>query len=201
MASLLNVLSEKNKAMGSLAISKSGTVVYSRAIGFSLINDKEKKPSSTNTKYRIGSISKMFTTTMIFQLIEEGKITIGTTLDKFFAAIPNAGEITIGNLLNHHSGIHNFTNDPDYTTYMTQPKTQDEMIAVISKNKPDFQPGEKGEYSNSNFVILGYIIEKVTGQPYSKILTERITSKIGLTNTLYGGKTNVNKNDCYTRDK
>jgi D-alanyl-D-alanine carboxypeptidase len=198
MDSLLNVLSDKNKAMGSLAITKNGNVVYSKTIGYSLINEKEKKPSSTNTKYRIGSISKMFTTTMIFQLIEEGKITIGTSLDKYFAGIPNAGKITIGNLLNHHSGIHNFTNDPDYTTYMTQTKTQDEMIAIIAKNKPDFQPGEKGEYSNSNFVLLGYIIEKVTGQPYSKNLTERITSKIGLTNTLYGGKTNVNNNDCYS---
>jgi len=198
MDSLLNVLSEKNKAMGSLSISKNGNVVYSRAIGYSLINDKEKKPSSTLTKYRIGSISKMFTTTMIFQLVEEGRISIGTTLDKYFPGIPNAGKITIGNLLNHHSGIHNFTNDPEYTTWMAQPKTRDEMIAIISKNKPDFQPGEKGEYSNSNFVLLGYIIEMVTGHPYSKNLTDRITSKIGLKNTMYGGKTNVNNNDCYS---
>jgi D-alanyl-D-alanine carboxypeptidase len=196
--SLFNILSEKNKAMGSVAILKNGTVLYSRAIGYSVISDKEKITSSPNTKYRIGSISKMFTSTMLFQLIEESKINLTATLDKWFPTIPNARQITIGNLLNHRSGIHNFTNDPEYTTYMTMSKTQDEMIAIISKNKADFQPDEKTSYSNSNFVLLGYIIEEITGKPYSKNLDERITSRIGLANTYYGGKTNIKNNECFS---
>jgi D-alanyl-D-alanine carboxypeptidase len=196
--SLLNILAEKNKAMGSLAISKNGTVVYSKAIGYSFISGNEKKPATVLTKYRIGSISKMFTATMIFQLMEENKISLNTTLDTYFPTIPNAGKITIGNLLNHRSGIHNFTSDPDYTTWMTQPKSQDEMIAVIAKNQPDFQSNEKTSYSNSNFVLLGYIIEKLTKQSYAKNLKDRITSKIGLANTSYGGKTDVNNNESYS---
>jgi D-alanyl-D-alanine carboxypeptidase len=196
--SLFNILDKNNKAMGSLTLSKNGTVIYSRSIGYSFISDKEKKPASNLTKYRIGSISKMFTSTMIFQLVEEGKLKLNTTIDTYFPTIPNAKKITISNLLNHRSGIHNFTDDPGYTALMTLPKTHDEMIAIISKNKADFQPNEKAAYSNSNFVLLGYIIEKVTNQPYSKNLTDRITSKIGLLNTYYGGKTNISNNECFS---
>ena len=196
--SLLNILAEKNKAMGSLTISKNGSVLYSRAIGYSFISDSEKLSATEKTKYRIGSISKMFTATMIFQLIEEGKLNLNTTLDKYFPKLPNASIITISNLLNHRSGLHNFTDDPDYLTWMTQPKTHDEMLATISKNKVDFQPNEKASYSNSNYVILGYILEKISKQSYIKNLNERITSKIGLSNTYFGGKTNTNNNESFS---
>jgi D-alanyl-D-alanine carboxypeptidase len=196
--SLLNTLAENNKAMGSLTLSKNGTVIYSKAFGYSLISDKEKIPSSNLTKYRIGSITKMFTTTMIFQLVEEGKLKLTETLDTYFPAIPNANKITIDNLLNHRSGIHNFTDDPGYLAMMTEPKTHDELLEIFSKNKADFQPDEKASYSNTNFVLLGYIIEKITKQPYSKNLNDRITSKIGLSNTYYGSKTNLKNNECYS---
>lgn len=196
--SLFDVLAQKNKAMGSLTISKNGHVLYSRAIGDRLISEKEKKPSTTVTKYRIGSITKMFTATMIFQLIEEGRVTLATTLDKFFPSLPNANQITIGNLLNHRSGLHNFTADSEYTTWMTQPKTEDEMLAIISKNKVDFQANEKFSYSNSNYLVLGYVIEKNTGQSYSQNLKERITSKIGLSNTYAGSKTDINNNESFS---
>ncbi len=72
------------------------------------------------------------------------------------------------------------------------------MVAIISKNKPDFEPDEKASYSNSNFVILGYILEKITKKPYATNLKERITSKIGLTDTYYGGKTNIANNESYS---
>jgi len=196
--SLFSILAEKNKAMGSLTISKNGTVLYSRAIGYSSITNDEKKPSTTLTKYRIGSITKMFTATMIFQLIEEEKIKLTTTLDTYFPNIPNAKTITISNLLNHRSGLHNFTSDPEYQLWMTHPKTQEEMLDLISKTKVDFQPNEKAAYSNTNFVVLGYIIEKIDKLAYSKSLEKRITSKIGLSHTYMGGKINLVKNECYS---
>lgn len=196
--SLFNILAEKNKAMGSMTISKNGTVLYSKAIGYSLISENEKTPSTSITKYRIGSISKMFTATMIFQLIEEEKITLTTTLDTYFPNLPNAKKITISNLLNHRSGLHNFTDHPDFTTWMTNPKTQEEMLAVISKYKVDFQPNKKASYSNSNYVVLGFIIEKISNQSYSKNLSERITSKISLVNTYFGSKTNANNNESFS---
>ena len=196
--SLFNILAEKNKAMGSLTISKNGTVLYSKTIGYSFISGKEKIPSTNITKYRIGSISKMFTATMILQLMEEGKIKLSTTLDTYFPTIPNAEKITINNLLNHRSGIHNFTDDANYVQWMTQPKTPEEMLAIIAKNKVDFEPNAKFSYSNSNYVLLGYIIEKITKQSYSKNLKARITSKIGLANTYYGGKPDIGKNESFS---
>jgi len=196
--SLMDILAEKNQAMGSLAISKKGIVVYSRAIGYSYISSNEKLPATIQTKYRIGSISKMFTATMIFQLIEEGKLSLTTTLDKYFPQLPNAGKITISNLLNHRSGLHNFTDDPEYRTWETQPKTQVEMLAIISKSPVDFQPNEKCSYSNSNYVVLGYIIEKISKQSFSKNVSTRITSKIGLSNTYVGAKTDTKKNESFS---
>ncbi|MEI6816555.1 MAG: serine hydrolase domain-containing protein [Bacteroidota bacterium] len=196
--SLFNVLIEKDKAMGSVAISKNGKQIYSRAIGYSFITDSIKIPATTNTKYRIGSISKMFTATIILQLVEEGKTKLTANLDTYFPKLPNANKITIGNLLNHRSGLHDFTSDSAYSTWMTQPKTEDELLSIITKGGADFHPNEKFAYSNPNYIILGYIIEKICKKPYKDILKERVISKIGLVNTYYGDKTDLKNNECYS---
>ena len=194
-----DALAEKNKAMGSLTLAKDGKTLYSRAVGYSRISEKEKQASTVETRYRVGSIAKTFTAVMIFQLTEEGKLKLTDTLDKFYPQIPNAEKITIAQILAHRSGIHSFTNDPDYQTWMMNPKTKEEMLAIIAKAKPDFEPGEKRQYSNSGFVLLGYIIEKVTGKSYQKALKERITSKIGLSDTyLATGKTDVSKKESFS---
>jgi D-alanyl-D-alanine carboxypeptidase len=196
--SLFDVLAAKNKAMGSVALSKDGVILYQRAIGYSAITGSDKVAASTATKYRIGSISKMFTATIILQLVEEGRLTLSATLDQFFPDLPNAGQITISDLLHHRSGLHDFTSDADYRIWMTQPKSEEDMLAIVSKGKPDFSPGQKYAYSNTNYLILSYIIEKICQEPYSKVLTSRITSKIGLTNTYIGGKTNIQNNESYS---
>lgn len=196
--SLMDILAEKNQAMGSLTISKNGVVVYSRAIGLRYMSSSEKLPATNQTKYRIGSITKMFTAAMIFQLIEDGKLSLTTTIDKYFPQLPNASKITISNLLNHRSGLHNFTDDPEYVTWETQPKTQDEMLAIIAKSPVDFQPNEKCSYSNSNYVVLGYILQIISKQSYAKNLSTRITSKIGLTNTYVGAKSDIKKNESFS---
>jgi CubicO group peptidase (beta-lactamase class C family) len=192
-------LAEKNKAMGSMTLVKDGKVLYSRAIGYSQINDSQKKPSTAATRYRIGSVTKMFTAVMIFQLVEKGKLKLSDTLDKFFPQIPNAGKITIAQMLAHRSGIYDFTRDSDFSSWKTNAKTEDEMLAIIAKGKPVFEPGEKTEYSNSGFVLLGYIVEKVGGKPYQSALKERITGRIGLKDTYLGtGKTDVGKNESFS---
>ncbi len=195
---LFDVLAAKNKAMGSLTVSKDGNVIYSRAVGFSQISEKEKKPSTVSTKYRIGSITKMFTATMIFQLVDAGKLKLTDTLDKYYPNVPNAKKITVAQLLGHRSGLHNFTNDAEYQTYMTAAKTQSEMLAVISKSATDFEPNARADYSNSNYVLLGYIVEKASGKSYQNALREMITAKIGLTNTSLGGKINQSANESYS---
>jgi len=195
--SLLNLLSEKNKAMGSLAIAENGNVIYAKAIGYRE-SVPSVLPSDTKTKYRIGSISKMFTATLIFRLIDEGKLELTKTLDKFYPTIHNSGKITIADLLSHRSGIHSFTDDSLYQTYMSQPKTKQEMIEIISILKPDFEPDEKTSYSNSNFVLLGFIAEDLYQRPYNEILQEHICARAGLSDTYLGGKTDLSKNECFS---
>ncbi|MDB4926719.1 MAG: hypothetical protein JWR23_2775 [Mucilaginibacter sp.] len=116
----------------------------------------------------------------------------------YFPQLPNAGKITIGEMLDHRSGLHNFTNDSLYMTYMGIPKSEAEMTAIFARQKPDFEPNAKAEYSNTNFVLLGYIIEKLTGKTYAEELKKRVTSKIGLADTYYGTKANPAKNEAYS---
>ena len=196
--SLLTLLQGHNKAMGSLAISVDGQIIYSRAFGYRSINKGEKIVSDSHPKYGVGSIPKMFPATMIFQLIEEGKLKLNDRLAKWFPELPNAQKITIGNMLDHRSGLHNFTADTAFWQYVTQPCAEAELTAIFAKQKPDFEPDEKAEYSNTNFVLLGYIIERITKKAYSEELKERIVSKIGLNDTYYGGKTNVKNNEAHS---
>ena len=194
-----NRLAEKNKAMGSLTVTKDGNIFYSRAIGYSQINSTEKKQVSETTRYRIGSITKMFTAAMIFQLVEENKLKLSDTLDKFFPQIPNAEKITLAQMLGHRSGIFNVTANPDFDSFKTQARTRDEMVAFIAKAKPTFEPGEKAQYSNSNYVLLGYIVEKAGGRSYEDALKQRITSKIGLKDTYLGtGYPDTSKNEAFS---
>ncbi|MBS1597385.1 MAG: beta-lactamase family protein [Bacteroidetes bacterium] len=196
--SFMNALQRRNLSMGSLAISKNGKIIYSKSIGYSFIKGEEKIPANEKTEYRIGSISKVFTATMIFQLIEEGKLNLDTRLDKYFPDITNAPRITISDLLNHRSGIHDYTEDPHFSEWMGKPRTHQEMLTMISVSKPDFTPGERCSYSSSNFLLLGYIIEKISGQSYSDAVNQRVISKIGLRNTYYGTKIDPLKNESYS---
>jgi D-alanyl-D-alanine carboxypeptidase len=198
MDSLFDILAAKDQAMGSLVLSKDSKVVYSRAIGYASIQAGEKTPATEKTKYRVGSITKMFTATMIFQLIDAGKLSLTTTLNKYYPGMPNADKITVSNMLNHRSGLHNFTDDPDYIKWMTEPKTHEEIVAIMSKYPVDFQPGEKYSYSNTNYVLLGYIIEKISKKSYDTYLQEKITSKIGLADTHAGGQTDLKKNESFS---
>ena len=189
-------LAEKNKAMGNLTVARDGKVLYTRAIGYSQINGTEKKSSTASTRYRVGSISKLFTAVMVFQLVEEGKLKLTDTLDKFFPQIPNANKITVAQLLAHRSGIRDLTRDPEFRSWKTNAKTKDEMLAIIAKGKPDFEPDAKYSYSNSGYVLLGYIVERVSGKSYDEALRKRIAAKLGLKDTYLGtGKTEVGKNE------
>jgi D-alanyl-D-alanine carboxypeptidase len=191
-------LAEKNQAMGSLTIAKDGRVLYTRAIGYSQINGSERKPATTATRYRVGSITKTFAAAMILQLVEEGKLKLSDTLDKFFPQIPNAGKTSIAHLLTHRSGI-DFGKEPDFVSWSRNPRTKDEMLAFIGRGKPDFEPGEKRVYSNAGYVLLGYIIEKLDRRPYRDALKKRITDKLGLKDTYAGtGKTNVSKEESFS---
>ena len=180
---LFDRLLEKNKGMGSLVVAKDGNVLYTRSFGYRQITGTEKKPLTAATKYRISSITKMYTAVMVFQLIEEGKLKLTDTLDKFFPQIPNASRITIAQMLSHRSGIPD--PQPDASWWL-QPKTKDEIVAAIAKGQPQFEPDTKTAYSNEGYNLLGYVVEQAGGKSYPEALKERITSKIGLKDTYLG---------------
>jgi len=191
----MDVYEQKNKLMATLAIGHNEQIVYKRAIGYKWYEGDQKIKSDPLTKYRIGSITKTFTAVMILQLIEEKKLKLATLLSKYFPKFPNAKKITIEHLLKHRSGIHNFTDDQEYLSYMYKQKTQAELMEVFMKLSSDFEPGEKHVYSNTNYVLLGMIVEKITKGSYSDALSKRITGKLGLQNTYCGATSDLNKNE------
>lgn len=195
---LLDSLTVHNKSMASVLLTHNGQKVYERAIGYAVADSTRSVPATPATRYRIGSITKTFTATMIMQLVEEKKLALNTHLDKYFSNIPDAGKITIEMMLRHRSGIHNFTDDEAYWKAQTQPRTRAEMLAIFAANKPDFAPDAEAKYSNTGYILLGYIIEDITRKSYEKNLQERILSRIGLKNTRFGGKIDPAKGDAYS---
>lgn len=186
-------LEKNDKFMGSVAISKNGKILYTKSIGFSDIASKTK--ANITTKYRIGSISKSFTSAMILKAMEEKKLSLDMKINTYFPNIKNSDKITIGNLLNHRSGIHNFTDNEDYLTWNTQKKSEKDLIAVIEAGGSDFEPNAKAQYSNSNYVLLSFILEKVYKKPYVEILNEKILKPINLKNTYFGKAIDVKNNE------
>lgn len=176
--SFLTTLSSKGVAMGSMAISKKGQPTYL----------KELSPA---TLYRIGSVTKLFTAVLVFQLIEERKLSLDQKLSSFYPDLPNAASVSLEDMLYHRSGLHDYTKDTDFTTWMDQPKSQAELLSIIRQKGSDFQPRERSEYSNSNFLLLGYIIEKISKASYAEVLKKRIIDPLQLENTWVGTEANV----------
>jgi CubicO group peptidase (beta-lactamase class C family) len=137
---------------------------------------------------------------MILQLVDERKLRLTDTLDKYFPRIPNAGKITIADLLSHRSGIHGIAGTPEYRALREKGATTAELLAMLEKAGPsEFEPGSKFAYTNENYFLLGLLIEKLTGKTYQENLAKRITSKIGLKDTYAAsGPVDATKNETFS---
>lgn len=171
----------EGKFMGSISVSKNGNLIYQKTMGYADIGSQTK--ALKDTQYRIGSISKTFTAALVLKAVEEKKITLDKTIESYFPSIKNANTITVHHLLSHRSGIYNFTNNPDYLGWHTSPKSEQQMVALIARGESIFTPGSKADYSNSNYVLLSYILEKIYQKPYAAILDEKIVKPLGLKDT------------------
>ncbi|NHM00507.1 serine hydrolase domain-containing protein [Flavobacterium difficile] len=196
--SLLTHLNEYDKFMGSLCIMQGDEVVFKQAYGYSEATKGIR--ATVGTKYKIGSITKTFTATMIMQLVEEKKILLTTKLNRFFPKIDNAEKITIEQLLYQRTGIKDYANaDATLTDVLDKPNMRALIMKKIESYTSTFEPDSKHEYSNSNYFILGEIIEKVTKKTYAENLKNRITGKLYLKNTYYTTeKTDVTKRESYS---
>jgi CubicO group peptidase (beta-lactamase class C family) len=196
--SLLNYLYENDKFMGSLCIRQGDEVVFKQAYGF--YDATKGLRANGATKYKIGSISKTFTATMIMQLVEEKKILLNTKLNRFFPKIDQSDKITIEHLLYQRTGIKDYANaDATLTDVLGKPNTKELILKKIENYSSMFEPDSQHEYSNSNYFILGLIIEKSTKKSFAENLKIRISDKLELKNTYYTNeKTDVTKRESYS---
>jgi D-alanyl-D-alanine carboxypeptidase len=189
-------LAKNDKMMGSITLSHEGKIIYQNAFGFADVEGNV--PATSSTKYRVGSITKMYTSALILKAVEEGKIKLDQKIDKFFPEIENASEISISQLMNHRSGIHSFTSNPDYLTWNTNNKSRKGLYDIIKEGGSDFAPDSKADYSNSNFVLLTWILEDIYMQAYPSLLRKYITEPLGLKDTYVGQKTVISSNESFS---
>lgn len=178
-----DALEKHQQFMGSVAMSQNGQTIFKRSLGVASVNPQH--PIKAETQLRIGSISKVFTAVLTFKAIEAGLFSLETPLHEDFPEIASK-KITVSDLLNHRSGLHSFTNDDAYATYMTQPQTREQMRRLALGSKLDFEPGTKASYSNSNYVLLTLLLEKRTQKTFKALLEEQIVTPLKLGHTALG---------------
>jgi len=162
-------------------VARGGDVLYRKGFGYADI--KNKIPVTPDTKFRIGSVTKQFTAAAILKLQENGLISVNDKLSKFIPDFPRGDEVTIHQLLTHISGIHSYTDKPDFLGKVTTTISPDSLVNLIKKDPYDFNPGEKWQYNNSAYFILGYIISKVSGKTYAQFLKENFFDPLHMNNT------------------
>lgn len=168
--------------MGSVLVIKDGHTLIDQ--GYGSADLEWTVPDSPTTKFRLGSITKQFTAASVLLLQERGKLSIDNPVSKYMPDAPAAwSKITIYNVLTHTSGIPSFTGFPDYRTTEWKDTTPAELVARFRDKPLDFEPGTKFNYSNSGYVLLGYLIEKISGQTYAEFLQQNIFIPLGMKDT------------------
>lgn len=162
-------------------VARDGRVVFTR--GFGLANVAEKIEITPETKFRIGSISKQFTAAAIVRLAEQGKLTLEDSLAKFFPDFPHGHEVTLRHLLTHTSGVHSYTDKPEFLKHVGDPVESMQLIASFRDDPPDFAPGAGFHYSNSGYFLLGEIVRQVSGKPLAEYLREQFFEPLAMKDT------------------
>ena len=176
--------------MGSVLVAQDGKTLLSK--GYGSANLEWEAPNSPSTKFRIGSMTKQFTAAAILLLEERGKLKTGDPVKKYMPDAPAAWDkVTIYHLLTHTSGIPSFTSFPDYRSTEATPTTPEKLVARFRDKPLDFQPGEKWDYSNSGYVLLGYLIEKISGQSYKDFIQQNIFTPLGMNDSGYDSNSAV----------
>jgi CubicO group peptidase (beta-lactamase class C family) len=177
------ILADAPAAAMSVAIARGGRIVFAKGYG---VADRERKRAATAaTVYRIGSVTKQYTAALILKLVEDGRLTLEDPLLQHLPDYPSqAKAVTIRHLLTHTAGIYNYT-DAAFVAQAARPLTLAQLIALFAAKPLDFEPGTKWAYSNSGYVLLGAVAEKVAGKPYRTLVEERLLGPAGLAHTGY----------------
>jgi CubicO group peptidase (beta-lactamase class C family) len=176
---------ETNNFTGTVLIAQKGQVLLQK--GYGRANYELNISNTPETRFHIASVSKPFTSAAILLLQEKGLLKTSDTLAKFVPDYPNGDKITLRNLLTHTSGIPNVNDFPDYDEFAKSRHTVAELVAKFKDKPLEFQPGQKYRYSNSNYNLLAYIIEKVSGQSYGDFLKHNIFDPLAMSATGHDG--------------
>jgi len=180
------------KFNGSVLIAKKGVIILQKGYGYK--DFSAKKLNDKNTIFQICSFTKSFTAMVILKLQEEGKLSVNDHLNRYFPGQKDADKITIQNLLDHTSGMANYTDviGPEDSAIISHPVTRQRVLDIFIQKSVHFKPGSKFEYCNSGYYLLGIIIEKLSGMPYDKAVRRLILSPLRMTHT---GFDFINLND------
>jgi D-alanyl-D-alanine carboxypeptidase len=168
---------------GVVRVTKGDRLIYENAFGFA--DRALQVPNSPQTRFQIASLSKPMTAAAILLLAEEGKLSLDDKLSKFVPDFPNGDKITIEELLTHYSGLGDASAQPDYNEWSRFPQTTAALVERAKKIPRQSEPGTSYFYSNSNYHVLAFLIEKVSGQNYGDCLEQKIFKPVGMTNTAH----------------
>jgi CubicO group peptidase (beta-lactamase class C family) len=172
----------EHRFMGAVLVIDGDRVLLDR--GYEMANLDWDIPNAPDVKFRIGSLTKQFTAALVLLLQQDGKLSLSDTIGARLPDAPAAwSKITIAQLLHHTSGIPDFTHDPRFAVWSASPRTPKEIMALVAGKPLDFPTGGKFAYSNTNYEILGAIIEKVSGKTYGELLRSRLLDPLGLKDT------------------
>ena len=168
-----------NAFMGTVLVVDGDRILLDK--GFGMADLEWGNANAPDVKFRLGSLTKQFTAALVLLLQEDGKLKISDPVSKYLPDAPKTWEkITLANLLGHTSGIPSFTGLKEFAVWSMSPHTPEEELALFRDKPLNFEPGSKFEYSNSNFEVLGVVIEKVSGKKYGDLLRERIFDPLGM---------------------
>ena len=172
------VLEQTGVPSASVAVVQHGKLVYTHAYGLARLDPRT--PATPDMRYSIGSISKQFTAAAILLLQEEGKLSLDDTVGKYIPGLTEGDKVTIRQILSHTSGYQDYWPEDYLMTPMRKPESAQQILDTWGKKPLDFEPGTKWQYSNTNFVIAGRIVETITGAPLMDLLTTRIFRPLGM---------------------
>lgn len=181
---------ELKRFQGAVLVAQSGKPLLAK--GYGMANHEWSIPAAPDTKFRLGSITKQFTAMAVLLLAQDGKLSVDDPVSRHWSDAPEAWKnITIHQLLTHTSGIYNYTALPVYTRNMRQTKTPAEILRDVADRPLDFPPGTQMKYSNSGYVLLGFLIEKLSGMSYAEFVRQRIFQPLGMNDTGYDSDTAI----------
>ena len=185
-----------DKPGAAVAVVKDGSVVYRK--GFGLANLELKTPMQPEMVFEIGSVTKQFTSTAILMLVEQGRLALDDDIKKFFPDYPDKGaKITVEHLLTHTSGIKSYTGSPKWLPLWRKDMTPQEIVDLTKDDPLEFQPGSQWSYNNTGYVMLGAIVEKLSGGSYADFLAKNVFEPAGMKTALYGSHETLIPNRAY----